>query len=249
MFPMSLVTVPVVTPLISIDDFGVDTFQSQPASPGLRLVDGTETVSGLARLAKTLTDSDHPVQQLRSGEPLFHEGHPGGALYVLLSGVARSSARTTSGTLISTRVHHAVSLLGLTATATPELAHCETVHAITPMSVRIVSQRGLATLRKRCPWVSDILTEELAMQMRTMVERTVSLCHLDSQAKVAAAILQAVGPASTIAVTQDVIADLAGVARPTANSALRDFELSEIVALARGRITVLQRSMLERIAR
>jgi CRP/FNR family transcriptional regulator, cyclic AMP receptor protein len=245
---MSLVAVPAVTPLTRDDEFIGHPFDEQSASPGLHLVDVTETPSGLARLAELLTVSDSTVQPFRSGEPLFHEGHPGGALYVLLRGVARSSARTTSGALLSTRVHHPVSLLGLTATVTPHLAHCETVHAVTPAAVRIVSQGALATLRERSPWVSDVITEQLALQLRTMVERTVSLCRIDSQAKVAAAVLQAVGPSSTIAVTQDVIAELAGVARPTANSALRDFEMSEIVALSRGRVTVLRRSLLERIA-
>jgi CRP/FNR family transcriptional regulator, cyclic AMP receptor protein len=241
---MEMAAVPLVTPLSAVENAPTST--AETGLPGLRLV-GDAPLNVLARLANELGDTDGPLQLFKSGEALFHQGHPGGALYLLQRGAARSSARTNTGALLSTRVHHPLSLLGLTATVAPNLAHCETVHAVTPCAVRIVNPSALAALRERCDWIDHVIIDQLGEQLRTMVKRTVNLCSLDSPSRVAAAVLQAVGTASTVAVTQDVIAELAGVARPTANTALRDFEHAEVIALARGRITVLQRASLERL--
>jgi CRP-like cAMP-binding protein len=55
-------------------------------------------------------------------------------------------------------------------------------------------------------------------------------------------------PERTIPITQDVLAQLSGCTRPTANRVLRAGEAAEIIAVARGRIEILDFAALQRRA-
>ncbi|MDQ1509657.1 MAG: family transcriptional regulator, cyclic receptor protein [Actinomycetota bacterium] len=55
--------------------------------------------------------------------------------------------------------------------------------------------------------------------------------------------------AAAIPITQDVLAQLSGCTRPTANRVLRNGEEAGIIAMARGRIEILDLASLQRRAR
>jgi CRP-like cAMP-binding protein len=56
-------------------------------------------------------------------------------------------------------------------------------------------------------------------------------------------------PEATIPITQDVLAQLSGCTRPTANRVLRAGEGAGIIAMARGRIEILDLAAVQRRAR
>jgi CRP-like cAMP-binding protein len=57
------------------------------------------------------------------------------------------------------------------------------------------------------------------------------------------------GRATAVPITQDVLAQLSGCTRPTANRVLRSGEQAGVIAMARGRIDIVDLVALQRRAR
>jgi CRP-like cAMP-binding protein len=109
-------------------------------------------------------------------------------------------------------------------------------------------------LRATKPKVDDALTEALISEVRRLAVALVDALYVPAERRVWRRLSELVdlyGSDAPIVIplTQDDLAQLAGTTRPTANRVLRSGEHQGVVALARGRIEILDVAALQRHAR
>ena len=109
-------------------------------------------------------------------------------------------------------------------------------------------------LVRRCDLVAaGVLDEVIAVLAADGSERSAGLlcrlaeiAHLPAGARVARALVRLAGGADVVTVNQDVVASCAGVTRVTANAELSTLAADGVVEVARCKVHILDRSMLER---
>jgi CRP/FNR family transcriptional regulator len=131
-----------------------------------------------------------------------------------------------------------------------------------PRVVDAVS-RGASTVRfipaglflerlARHPASGHALLGALAVQVQDLINLVVELRRGNASARLAlllANMAEGIAAEDSLPITQQELAELLGVTRPTANAALRELEEAGLVARGYGRLRVLDRDALVRFAR
>lgn len=188
-------------------------------------------------------------------EVLFHEGDLGDTLHVITGGRVAVRVTTPLGDVATLTVLGPGATFGELALLDPEARRTATVVALEPTETLLIGREELAEARRRHPQIDRFLIATLATHVRRLSAMVLEALYVPVGRRVARRLLDLArvygngrAPAE-IPLTQQDLASLAGTSRATANRALRDLAEREVLALARGRITILDRDALARAAR
>jgi CRP/FNR family transcriptional regulator, cyclic AMP receptor protein len=210
----------------------------------------TGGIPGLTGTAWAALAAEGRSRRFHAGEVVFHQGDPCDALFLLREG--RVAVRTVSpeGQELTVGLLAAPDVFGEVGLIRADHHHTATVLALSPVAVVCIAASRFTALRLRHP----DLTEWLLLTVTARLERTMSLLaealYLEADRRLARRLLDcrrslAVTGDEPLPLTQDDLAAMAGVTRPTANRVLRRLEDAGIVRLGRGHIAVLDPAALE----
>ena len=187
-------------------------------------------------------------------EPIFHEGEIGDTFHVIQKGRVLVEVSTVRGDVAALAVRGPGEVLG-------ELAivgggrRTARVTALEPTETLSLPQSRLDDLRRADPDVDrrllEILAEKLAETMAQLMEvlfTPVETRVLRVVLRLADAFDDDVHPV-VIRVRQEDIAAMAGTRRQTANRPLKLAEAEGAIRVGRGRVEILDRELLEQLAR
>jgi CRP-like cAMP-binding protein len=188
-------------------------------------------------------------------EVLFHEGDPGNSLHLVSRGHVALRIHTPLGDVATMRIVRPGDFFGELAVVSPGPRNA-TAAALDAVETIAVDRELLTGLRADHPQIESILIEALVTEVRRLAHQVVEAMYVPVDKRVwrrleeMTLVFGADGtPETTIPITQDVLAQLSGCTRPTANRVLRSGEDAGIIAMARGRIEILDFAGLQRRAR
>lgn len=197
-----------------------------------------------------------PQRTFARGEALHREGDSPPGLFLLLSGWTASSVTLENGGRQLLKVHMPGDMLGLPSLAFK--AAVDTLVALSDAEVRVIAPAAIGKLFEHAPRLAAIMflisQEERAMLM----DRLTAMGRTDAATRVAAIILQLharllrndpeAGDTFRIPLTQNDLADLAGVTLVHVNRVLQQMREDKLVDWRRQAITILDRDGLRRLA-
>jgi len=188
-------------------------------------------------------------------EVLFHEGDPGDSLHLVSRGHVALRIHTPLGDVATMRIVRPGEFFGELAVVAPSPRNA-TAAAIDAVETIAIDRELLAGLRADHPRIEAIILEALVTEVRRLAQQVVEAMYVPVDKRVWRRLEEMTAifggesePATTIPITQDVLAQLSGCTRPTANRVLRAGEEAGVIAMARGRIEVLDPASLQRRAR
>jgi CRP/FNR family cyclic AMP-dependent transcriptional regulator len=124
----------------------------------------------------------------------------------------------------------------------PDARRSATVEALEAGETRSVFRDDFASLQREHPGVKDVLLRLMAEQLRRATDRLVEAHYVDAETRVRRRLVELASTydGGVVPLTQEDIAAMAGTSRATVNRVLREEAKRAVVALARGRTTVLE---------
>jgi CRP/FNR family transcriptional regulator, cyclic AMP receptor protein len=175
------------------------------------------------------------------GEVVFHRDDPADSLHLIARGRFGARVLTPLGDQVLLDVLGPGESFGELALLLPDARRSATVSALEHGETRSVFRDDFVRLQQSHPGVKDVLLRLLAEQLRRLSERLVEAHHVDADTRVRRRLFElARSYGSVVPLTQEELAAMAGTSRATVNRVLREEERRGVVALARGRITVLE---------
>jgi CRP-like cAMP-binding protein len=193
-------------------------------------------------------------QHYRKNTTLFHIDDPGNALFILKSGVMKITIEDQNGREIILRMVYPTEFLGEMALL-DGMPRSATVTTQEPCEALIVYRQHFLELIDKSPRILLNMTTVLSRRLRKMNELIRSLVFFDVYGKVARVLLTLVaekgrqtaqGTVIDLRLTQQELAELAGMSRETMTRTLRDFQQAGVVRIESGIITILELDMLQR---
>lgn len=186
-------------------------------------------------------------------EVIFHEGDLGDSIHLVSDGHVGIRISTPRGDLAIVRIVGPGGFFGELALLS-EGPRSATAIALGPTRTVSVTRAQFDDLRQHAPGANDVLIGALATEVRRLAAAHVEALYLSADKRLFRRLLEAAhvfGAAApvTIPLTQDEIAQLAGISRPTANQLMVEARDAGAIELARGKFTVLETAWLERKAR
>ena len=189
------------------------------------------------------------------GEVIFHEHDPGDTLHLVSQGHVAVRATTPLGDVAMLRVLRPGEFFGELAVVSPGPRNA-TVVALDRVETLGISKQLLDELRSRRPAVDALITEALATEIRRLSARLTEALYLPSEKRLLRRVAELTAlfgtdtePATVIPLTQDELAQMAGVTRPTANRILKKAEEDGVMRVGRGKVEILDLAALSRQAR
>ncbi|MEZ5247408.1 MAG: Crp/Fnr family transcriptional regulator [Acidimicrobiales bacterium] len=187
-------------------------------------------------------------------EPIFHEGEIGDTFHVIEKGRVLVEVSTVRGDVAALAVRGPGEVLGELAIV-GDGRRTAKVTALEPTETLSLPRARLDELRRADPDVDrrllEILAEKLAETMAQLME--VLFTSVDTRVlRVVLRLADAFDEGTTpivIRVRQEDIAAMAGTRRQTANRPLKAAEAEGAIVVGRGRVELLDRALLERLAR
>lgn len=178
-------------------------------------------------------------------EVVFHRSDPADTLHLVVSGYFIARIETPLGDVVSMSVHGPGDAFGELALLDVGEVRSTTVAALAEGETYAVHQNDFERLRHEYPEVNDVLTRLLAQRLRRTSELLAEALFVSAETRVLRRLGELVslyGPVVPLA--QEELAGLAGTSRATVNRVLRKEVERGTVALARGRVTVLDAAAL-----
>ena len=182
------------------------------------------------------------------GEVVFHEGDPGNTLHLVEKGHFAVRITTPLGDVGTLRIHGPGGFFGELAVISPA-PRSATVSAVDKAETLSLTDVAIAELRAQSPAVDRVLLEAMVGEVRRLSGALVEALYVPVNTRVVRRLIDLTGTFSSpgaaagdpvsIPITQEELAQLAGTTRPTANRVLGELEERGIVAVARGRIDVI----------
>lgn len=189
-------------------------------------------------------------RRFAKGEVLFHEGDPASSLHLIDDGRVAVRVTTPLGDVATVDVLAAGNVVGELALICATGERSATVVALEPVRTYTVGQADFAALRRDHPSVEEVLVQVLAARLRRLNERLLEALYVPADRRVRRRLLElAELYGSEIPLTQEDLAGLAGTTRATVNRVLRQEERDGVVALGRGKISLVDRRALDRRSR
>jgi CRP-like cAMP-binding protein len=184
-------------------------------------------------------------------EVVFHEGDPGDSLHLIDKG--RVAVRVTSplGDAVTLRILGPGAVFGELAVLSPAPRNA-TIVALVRTETLALHRDRFEQLRREHPDVDRFLLEALITEVRRLSTQLLEALHVPVPKRVALRLIDLADqyadgpPPIRVPLTQDDIADLCGTTRPTVNKVLRELEEQGVVDIARGQISILEPSRLQR---
>jgi CRP/FNR family cyclic AMP-dependent transcriptional regulator len=214
-------------------------------------------------LLASLTDDarDRVVQAARlrrfaKGEVIFHDGDAADALHLLRSGRLAVRVSLASGDTATLSVLSPGEAFGELALLGEGRDRTATVVALERSETLVLSRAAFNALRSQHSGVDQLLVELLGRRVDELSRLLVEALYVGVDHRVIhrlVDLVEAYGAdakgATTITITQDDLADMAGTTRPSANQVLQRLVATGTVALGRGRIEILDLDDLRRRSR
>ena len=188
-------------------------------------------------------------------EVVFHRDDPGDSLHLIQKGRFSLRVATPLGDVATIAVLGPGDSFGEMALLAEEPLRSATVTALEDAETFAVHRAEFEQLRSRHPGVDRILLRFLAGELRRVNERMLEALYVSAEKRTLrrlvelADLYRSADGEIIVTLTQESIAELAGVARPTVNSVLREEEKRGTIALERGRTRIVDLAELERRAR
>ncbi|MFD6158142.1 Crp/Fnr family transcriptional regulator [Nocardia sp. NPDC060256] len=193
-------------------------------------------------------------RRFKRREILCHEGDPGDCLHLIKSGLLIVRVATPFGNTATLTMLGPGYSFGELAVADSNSRRTATVEAVENAETLTLSRTQLTTLRQTYPEIDQVIIGTLAAQVRRLSAQVLEALYLPVETRVVrrlvdlARIYGGAHPVAEIRLNQDDLASMAGTTRATTNKVLRELQQREILALTRGRITVVDRAALVRAA-
>jgi CRP-like cAMP-binding protein len=179
------------------------------------------------------------------GEVVFHRDDPADSLHLIVRGRFGARVTTPLGDSVLLDVLGPGQSFGELALLLPDARRSATVAALEHGETRSVFRDDFTRLQRSHPGVKDVLLRLLADQLRRASDRLAEAHYVDADTRVRRRLLElaaSYGPSAdgtVVPLTQEDMAAMAGTSRATVNRVLRDEEHRGAVALARGRVTLV----------
>lgn len=191
------------------------------------------------------------AKKFSPGDVIFSEGDLGDSLYLVARGrlIIRSTSET--GDNVTLDIAGPGAVVGLLGMVREDHRRTATVVALDDCLLRVLSATTFAQLRAKYPATERALSILLADSVERLSQQVLEAHYLPVEQRIArrlmrvAAMAGRVEKGTTLPLTQQDIADLAGAARPTTNQALKRLEAAGAVALSRGRISIVDPAVLD----
>jgi CRP/FNR family cyclic AMP-dependent transcriptional regulator len=188
-------------------------------------------------------------------EVLFHEGDPGDSLHLVSRGHVALRIHTPLGDVATVRIVRPGEFFGELAVVSPGPRNA-TAAALDAVETISISRALLAELLDEHPEIESIILEALVTEVRRLAQQVVEAMYVPVDKRIWRRLQEMAPifgtddtPATTIPITQDVLAQLSGCTRPTANRVLRIGEEAQVIKMTRGRIEILDPAALRHRAR
>ncbi len=191
-------------------------------------------------------------RRYRKGDTLFFEGEPGDTLHLIASGRVAIRVGSRTGDTATLAVLSPGDCFGEQALLDPKARRTASAVALEPSETLALHRADFDALRRREPAVTDLLVEILARQVRRLSGLVVEAHFMPADQRVVnrlAELAVAYAPLTSIPLTQEDLASLAGTTRPTTNRALQQLVDRGVIELRRGRVEIIDPEMLERSRR
>jgi CRP/FNR family cyclic AMP-dependent transcriptional regulator len=185
-------------------------------------------------------------------EVIFHEGDPGDSLHLIQRGRVAIRVTTPMGDVATLTVVGPGQTFGELALLDEAAIRTATVIALERTQTWGLHRDQFNRLRAEHPGVDRVLIELLAGYVRRLSDQLVQALYLPADKRVVRAVVELADvyrDRHDIPLTQEDLASLAGTSRATANRVLGDLERLGALAVARGRVTVLDHERLAKAAR
>jgi CRP/FNR family cyclic AMP-dependent transcriptional regulator len=178
----------------------------------------------------------------RKGEVVFHRDDPADSLHLVVRGRFGARVLTPLGDSVLVDVLGPGQSFGELALLLPDARRSATVEALEAGETRSVFRDDFASLQREHPGVKDVLLRLMAEQLRRATDRLVEAHYVDAETRVRRRLVELASTydGGVVPLTQEDIAAMAGTSRATVNRVLREEAKRAVVALARGRTTVLE---------
>jgi CRP/FNR family transcriptional regulator, cyclic AMP receptor protein len=183
-------------------------------------------------------------------EVVWHEGDRADTVHFIRSGRIAVQALTPLGEVATIAVHAPGNAAGLIAVNATDPYHSTGAIALEPTQTMAIRVDDLQQVRRRVPAVDDAIVRFLADRVLDMTSQLVDALYVSADTRVLRRLSMLVAlydrgePEVVVPLTQEDLAGLAGVTRPTANRVLKKEEQRGVLRLSRGAITVLDRARL-----
>jgi CRP/FNR family transcriptional regulator, cyclic AMP receptor protein len=188
-------------------------------------------------------------------EVIFHEGDPGDTLHLIAQGRVAVAVATPLGDTTTLTVLGAGQFFGELALVGNQPVRTATVTALEPTETLALRQQQFDELRRDHPTIDRFLVAVLAEQVKRLSTQLLEALFVDAETRVLRRLIdlaQEYGeglPGTTIPLTQEDIATMAGTTRPTTNRVLRVAEAAGAIRTARARTEIVEPSILIRWAK
>jgi CRP/FNR family transcriptional regulator, cyclic AMP receptor protein len=185
-------------------------------------------------------------RRFAKGEVVFHEGDPGDTLHLVAAGrLAVRVVTETGDTAMLTILGPGdfFGLLALLADGSPRRS--AGIRALDRAETLAIRQGDLDALRAAHPSVDDFLLRVLGHQVRRLTESLTEALYTPAETRVLRRLLDAAtlwggpNPGTEVPLTQEELGQLAGTTRATTNQVLRQAEHLGLVAIGRGKVTLV----------
>jgi CRP/FNR family transcriptional regulator/CRP/FNR family cyclic AMP-dependent transcriptional regulator len=193
-------------------------------------------------------------QHYKKNVTIFHINDPGNALFILKNGLVKITIEDQSGREIILRILYPTDFFGEMALV-DGMSRSATVTAQEPSDALIIYRDQFVELIEKSPKILLDMAAVLSRRLRKVNELIRSLAFYDVYGKVARVLLNLAtergrateqGTMIDLRLTQQELAELAGMSRETMTRTLRDFQQAGCVSIDSGIITILEIDMLQR---
>ncbi len=181
----------------------------------------------------------------RRGEVVFHRDDPADALHLVASGTFAIRVITPLADTVALRVIGPGEWFGELALLRERHVRSATVEALSAADTHMLSLDEFNRLRREHPSLDALLVDMLARQVADLTDRLVEALYTPAPQRVrklladlAERYAEPSAETSTIPLTQEDIAGLAGTSRLTVSRVLRDLRAGGRVEVGRGRIVM-----------
>jgi CRP/FNR family transcriptional regulator, cyclic AMP receptor protein len=194
-------------------------------------------------------------RRFAAGEVVFHLGDTADTLHLVHRGHVAVRRTTRFGDVVTLSILGPGQLFGELGAAQVDGRRSATVVALDPTETWSWDRRAFAALRARHPGVDAALVDLLTAQVVQLTSHLMEALFESAPTRVLRRLLDVCGQyggveaGRVVPLTQDDLATMAGTTRPTVNRTLRALEADGVVALGRGRVTILDPEALARLAR
>ncbi len=177
-------------------------------------------------------------------EVVWHEGDRAETIHLIRQGRIAIRAMTPLGEIVTVGVVGPGEAAGLIAVHATDPFHATTAVALEPTETVAIWIHDFTTIRRRLPTLDDSLAHFLSDRALDLTRQLVDAMYVPADARVlrrlvALSRLYDRGEGEiVIPLTQEDLAGLAGVTRPTVNRVLKKEERRGTVRISRGSITI-----------